>query len=317
MTEARAYSQRKQDYYAQLTGYLNDFKTIIIVGADNVGSNQLQRVRILLRQSPKAFVLMGKNTMARNCIRRAALENPKLEKLIPLVVGNMGFVFTNDDPKAVRDTISSCKVPAAARAGTLSPINVFVPPGPTGMDPSQTSFFQALNIGTKIVKGAIEIISEVHLLKPGDKIGNSEVALLAKLNIRPFSFGLAILQVYEDGSTYEPSVLDLTQEALIGKLFNATNKIAAISLATSYPTLPALPHIVGNAWVKMLSLSLATDYTFPQAQKVKDMLANPGAFAAAAPAGGAAPAAAAGKKEEPKKEEEEEDVMDGGFSMFD
>ena len=68
----RTYSERKQTYYAQLTEYLNTYKTIIIVGADNVGSNQLQRVRILLRNSPKAFVLMGKNTMARNCIRRAA-----------------------------------------------------------------------------------------------------------------------------------------------------------------------------------------------------------------------------------------------------
>jgi len=314
---SRSYSDRKQAYYAQLLGYLNDYKSIIIVGADNVGSNQLQRVRILLRNSPNAMVLMGKNTMARNAIRKAAETNPKLEKLLPLVVGNMGFVFTNDDPKTVRDTISSCKVPAAARAGVIAPVNVFVPAGPTGMDPSQTAFFQALNIGTKIVKGAIEIISEVHLLKPGDKVGNSEVALLAKLNIRPFTFGLAILKVFEDGSAYDPAVLDLTQDALIGKLFNASNKVAAISLASSYPTLPALSHFVAQGYLKVLSLSLATDYTFPRAQKVKDMLANPGAFAAAAApaAGGAAPAAAA--KEEPKKEEEEEDALDGGFSMFD
>ena len=313
---AREYSQRKQDYYAQLTGYLNDYKTVIIVGADNVGSNQLQRVRILLRNSPKALVLMGKNTMARNCIRRAALDNPKLEKLLPLVVGNMGFVFTNDDPKAVRDAIATCKVPAAARAGTLSPVNVFVPPGPTGMDPSQTAFFQALNIGTKIVKGAIEIISEVHLLKPGDKVGNSEVALLSKLNIRPFTFGLAILAVFEDGSSYDPTVLDLTTEALTQKFLNASNKVAAISLATGYPTLPALPHLVGAGYIKVLALSLATEYSYPRSQKVKDMLANPGAFAAAPAAGAAAPAG--GKKEEkPAVVEEEEDALDGGFALFD
>jgi len=314
---SRDYSDRKKAYYAQLITYLKDYKTIIIVGANNVGSNQMQRVRILLRNSPKAMVLMGKNTLARSAIREAAKENPKLEKLLPLVVENMGFVFTNDDPKAVRDAIATCKVPAAARAGTFAPTNVFVPAGPTGMDPSQTSFFQALNIGTKIVKGAIEIISEVHLLKPGDKIGNSEVALLAKLNIRPFQFGLGLLKVFEDGSAYDPAVLDLTEEALVGKFFNASNKVAAISLATSYPTLPAMPHIVAQGWLKVLSLCLATEYTFPRAQKVKDMLANPGLFAAAAPAAAAAAPAAGAKKEEPKKEEEEEDALDGGFSMFD
>jgi ribosomal protein L10 len=127
--------------------------------------------------------------------RVARQTNPKLKNLEELVRGNMGFVFTNDDPKAVRDAIATCKVPAAARAGTFAPVDVFVPPGPTGMDPSQTAFFQALNIGTKIVKGAIEIINQVHLLKPGDKVGNSEVALLSKLNIKPFTFGLQIIAV--------------------------------------------------------------------------------------------------------------------------
>jgi len=257
---------------------------------------------------------MGKNTMARNCIRVAAAENPKLEKLLPLCVGNIGFVFTNDDAKAVRDTVLSCRVPAAAKPGAVSPVDVFVPAGPTGMDPSQTGFFQALNIATKIVKGAIEIISEVHLLKPGDKVGNSEVILLNKLNIRPFSYGLKIVKVYEDGATYDSEVLDLTSDALLAKFFNGVGKVAAVSLAIQYPTAASLPHLLAGGYLKLLSLSLATDYTFPEAQKFKDMLANPGLYAAAAPAA-AAPAAA--KKEEPKEEPKEEEDGDMGFSLFD
>lgn len=312
---SRTYSERKQQYFAQLTEYLNSYKTCIVVNADNVGSNQLQKVRILLRNSPKGAILMGKNTMARNCIRVAMAENPKLEKLLPLVVGNIGFVFTNDDAKAVRDIVLSCKVPAAAKAGALSPVDVFVPAGPTGMDPSMTGFFQALNIATKIVKGAIEIINEVRLLKPGDKVGNSEVALLNKLNIRPFSYGLKIVQVYEDGATYDSSVLDLTADALLGKFFNGVGKVAAVSLAIQYPTAASVPHLLSSGYMKLLSLSLATEYTFPEAKKFKDMLANPGLYAAAAPAASSAPAAAAAAPA--KKEEEPEEEADLGFSLFD
>jgi large subunit ribosomal protein LP0 len=256
-------------------------------------------------------------TMARNCIRQAAAQNPKVEKLLPLCVGNIGFVFTNDDAKVVRDLVLSCRVPAAAKPGAISPVDVYVPAGPTGMDPSQTGFFQALNIATKIVKGAIEIISEVHLLKPGDKVGNSEVILLNKLNIRPFSYGLKIVKVYEDGATYDSEVLDLTSDALLAKFFNGVGKVAAVSLAINYPTAASLPHSIANGFLKMLSISLATEYTFEQAQKFKDMLANPGLYAAAAPAaGGAAPAAAAAAKEEAPAEDED-DALDGGFSMFD
>jgi large subunit ribosomal protein LP0 len=42
---------------------------------------------------------------------------------------------------------------------------VFVPAGPTGMDPSQISFFHALQISTKINKGQIEITKDYQVNK--------------------------------------------------------------------------------------------------------------------------------------------------------
>jgi len=316
MAETRSYSDRKILYFKTLTHLMTTYKTCILVNADNVGSYQLQKVRMLLRNKPhQGFILMGKNTMARNCIRKAAAENPKLEKLIPLCVGNVGFVFTNDDAKAVRDAVLSIVTPASAKAGGLAPSDVYVPAGPTGLDPSQTAFFQSLNIATKIVKGAIEIVNQVHLLKPGDKVGNSEVSLLSKLNIRPFTYALKIVSIYDDGAIYGSSVLDNTAEALTAKFMAGVSKLAAISLGINYPSLAALPHLVSGAYQKLLAVSLATEYTFEQAQKFKDFLKNPGAFAAATTttaSSSSAPAAAA-VKEEPKEEEE----VDMGFSLFD
>ena len=54
---------------------------------------------------------------------------------------------------------------------------------------------QALNIPTKINKGCVEIVSDVHLIKASEKVGGSEATLLAKLGIKPFSYGLVIQQV--------------------------------------------------------------------------------------------------------------------------
>lgn len=54
---------------------------------------------------------------------------------------------------------------------------------------------QALGIATKINKGTIEIVSDVHLIKTGDKVGASQATLLSKLGIKPFKYGLQILQV--------------------------------------------------------------------------------------------------------------------------
>lgn len=74
------------------------------------------------------------------------------------------------------------------------------------MGPEKTSFFQALQIPTKIARGTIEILNEVHLIKTGDKVGASEAALLNMLGITPFSYGLVVLQVYDNGTLYSPEV---------------------------------------------------------------------------------------------------------------
>jgi len=259
--------------------------------------------------------------MIRKVLRELVEAHPgQFESLLALVKGNVGFVFTKGDLNFVRGKLLEFRVGAPAKAGIIAPNDVIVPKGPTGMEPTQTSFLQALNIASKINKGQVEIINDVPLIKKGDKVGSSEATLLAKLNIRPFSYGLQVLHVYDNGHVYEPSVLDLTDADLLSKFTDGLNRVASISLEIGYPTLAALPHSLANAYKNVLALSVETDYTFPAAQKIKDYIANPTAHAvAAAPAAAAsAPAAAAAPKAEEKKVEEEEDDDDmfGGGGLF-
>jgi large subunit ribosomal protein LP0 len=232
-------------------------------------------------------------------------------------VGNVGVIFTEADLSELRDAILAYKVPAPARVGAIAPVDVVVPAGGTGMDPSQTNFFQVLNIATKINKGAVEIVADVHLIKAGDKVGTSEAALLAKLKISPFSYGLKVVHVYDSGNVYAPEVLDINDSVILAAFSAGVANIAALSLATNFPTLASVPHSIVNSYKNLLAVSLETEYTFPLAQKVKDYLANPGAFAAAAAPAAAAAAAPAGKAAPPPKEEEEEEEDFGGMSMFD
>jgi len=318
MSERR---QRKEKFVEKLKAAIAEYKNVLIVGVDNVGSNQMQKVRLALRG--KAIVLMGKNTLIRKIVRDLidGEKLTKLEALLPIVVGNMGFVFTNASLPEVRKVILDNKVPAAAKSGTFAPADVYIPPGPTGLDPGQTNFFQALNIGTKIVKGAIEIVNEVHLIKKGEKVTMSHVAMLDKMNIRPFFYGFKVTTVYEDGVVYSADILDMDQDSILAKFFGGVRRLAAISLAIGYPTAASVSHSLNFGFKKLLAISLATEIEFEQSKKFKEYLLNPGAFAAAAApaaaaggkAGAAAPAAAAKKK---KTTSEESDVG-GGFSMFD
>ncbi|KAL6463745.1 hypothetical protein MHYP_G00281360 [Metynnis hypsauchen] len=307
----------KSNYFLKIIQLLNDYPKCFIVGADNVGSKQMQTIRLSLRG--KAVVLMGKNTMMRKAIRGHLENNPALEKLLPHIRGNVGFVFTKEDLSEVRDLLLANKVPAAARAGAIAPCEVTVPAQNTGLGPEKTSFFQALGITTKISRGTIEILSNVQLIKPGDKVGASEATLLNMLNISPFSYGLIIQQVYDNGSVYSPEVLDITEDALHKRFLEGVRNIASVCLQIGYPTLASIPHSVINGYKKVLAVAVETDYSFPLADKVKAFLADPSAFAAvAAPVAAAAQeTAAAPAAAEPAKDESEESDEDMGFGLFD
>ena len=212
------------------------------------------------------------------------------------------------------------KVPAAARAGAIAPCEVTVPAQNTGLGPEKTSFFQALGITTKISRGTIEILSDVQLIKTGDKVGASEATLLNMLNISPFSFGLIIQQVFDNGSIYNPEVLDITEQALHSRFLEGVRNVASVCLQIGYPTVASVPHSIINGYKRVLALSVETEYTFPLAEKVKAFLADPSAFAAAAPAAAvttAAPVAAAAPAKAEAKEESEESDEDMGLGLFD
>lgn len=239
---------------------------------------------------------------------------PEYERLLPFVKGNVGFVFTNDDLKEIRDLVLANRVAAPARAGAIAPVDVWVPAGNTGMEPGKTSFFQALNVPTKIARGTIEITTDLKLVEAGNKVGPSEATLLNILNISPFTYGMGIAQVYDQGQTFEASVLDVTDEALLKTFSSAIAAITAISLAANYPTLPSVMHSVVNGYKKVLAVAVETEISWPEIEELKDRIANPDAYAAAAPVAAAAAATSGGEAAAaaPAEEEEESDE-EGGF----
>lgn len=311
--EKRTKKQKKEEYFVKLKSYLSTYSKIMVVIVDNIGSNQMQKIRKSLRG--KAAMLMGKNTMMRRVIRLEQETNPETpwQALLPIITGNVGLIFTNGDLSEVRNIISQYKIPAAAKPGIKAPQDVIIPKGVTNLEPTKTSFLQALNIASKITKGTIEIIQDVYLIKKDDKVGSSESTLLQMLDIKPFEYGLQIKSLYDDGSIFDIAVLDLSDADILQRFSQGVTTLASVSLGVGYHTLASFPHLVMNAYKNLLSIAVGTDYVFPQAEKIKQMAENPDAFKSAAPvpaptAGGSAPAPA--PVAEPEEEPEEEMAFD-------
>jgi large subunit ribosomal protein LP0 len=263
---------KKAAYFAHLEECLNKYPRAFLVDADFVGSKQISDIRIALRG--KAELVFGKNTMIRRCIRNLCAdgEHPVWESIIPYMVGNIGFVFTMGDLEPVEAVIKEFVKPAAAKAGVIAPNSCTIPKGPTGLDPAQTSFFQALNIATKINKGSIEIINDTTVIKEGTKVGSSEAALLAKLNVKPFQYGLNIKYMYE-GGVFPLAVMRIDDATLMGIFGQGVGQVAAMSLGAGYPTEASLASMIGTAVKNIVAVALEADYIeFEKVTKIKELL---------------------------------------------
>lgn len=248
---------------------------------------------------------------------RSHPKMPQLQPLLELLKGKVGLVFTEESVPDFRKGIASKPIPREAKVGSIAPIDVIIPAGPTGLAPSEVNFFHNLGLLVKINKSILDLQKEVHLLKKGSKVGGSEAILLKKLNLKPFTFNLDILHVYDDGKVLPPSVFDITQEEIIAKFQKAASYLAGLSIAVGRPNELSAPLLIQKSFTYLLAIGLQSGYEFKELKQAKA-----GGGGGGAPKGGAKKEE---KKEEPKKEapkaaepeKKEEPVEDlGGFFDF-
>lgn len=121
---------------------------------------------------------------------------------------------------------------------------------------------------------------------------------------------MEVKKVLQDGSMFDPAVLDLSLEAIRGKFQAAAKTQASLSLGLGYSTTCSAPHTLLAGFKNLIAVAAETGYEFDQATAFLEAAKN-----APASGGGAGPAAAAAapKEEEKPKEDEPEDVDMGGL----
>jgi len=296
--------QKKLDYMKKMVTLLEEYPRALFVICDNIGSHHMQKIRLSLRG--RAVLLMGKNTLMRKAIKMNLTTHPEWESILPAIKGNVGLIFTKEPLINIRPKLLESRVPAQAKAGIIAPQDVSIPKQVTTLEPTKTSFFAALDIATKITRGCVEILNDVNLCKEGERVGSSEAALMQMLDIKPFTYGLKLTHCYDDGFSFAAKLLDTTAAQVFASFSKGVGQVAALSLSIGYPSLPAFPHLVLNAFKNLVAVSLETKYVFEQAKQLKERVENPDAFVSAAPAAAATTAAttaAAAPAPEPEKDE--------------
>lgn len=303
---------KKKKLFDKIHEFLNKYKNILVCNIKDLPTDRIQKMRKELREGGTECA-SGKSTVIMKAMSDYEEKTKKLpphltqeiiEKLKKDLAGfQLLIIFSQKDLSELTKVINKYLVEKQAKPGQISPIEVIIPAGPTGMDSSQIEYFQALKIPTKVVKNQLEITSATKILTVGQKISLSEINLMKKFNIKPYKHIVQINHIFLNGKVYDSSILKITPEYMKEKLELGIKNIRSFSLGASFPIKATAPNMVANAFKNICSVSLASNYLISATQAMKE-----------------APKKEESKKKEEKKEEkkkeekkEEEEEEDIGF----
>lgn len=280
--------ERKQGIFTAFKDAVLSYEKSIIVDCTNVPSKSIALTRRVLKENGLKF-MFGKNTYLRAALKD--VDTPRANTMKKLLRGNIGVCFVQDNLGLAYDLLTSVTTPAAAKSGSIAPSDVTIEKRVTNIQPGQTSFFQSLQVPTKITKGNIEIISDVELIKAGDVVNSNQAALLKLLDITPFTYQFVPKFVNDDGEMFDASALSINAELMKEICEAEASKLTALSLATGQFNKASAPHALRKSYLDAIALCVSLGLTD---DKIEAALA---AGASSAPAASSADAPAAVEEE--------------------
>lgn len=312
------YPKRKLKILNLFLDAFNRFDQVILVDIMNISTQQITKTRQALRET-SSLMIVGKNTLAKLAIRilTEKLEpshdnyelqqkytlKPELKNLIPYVRNKIGFIFSEISYVELKPIIEREIMKMPAKAGIIAPSDVWLRTGPTHQDPGKIGEFQRVGVQVKAIKGSLEIVKDMKLCSKGDIVTESVSFMCRMLSIIPFEYAMTLKFVYASGNIIPEEIINLTPESLFANLKCTVCCLASASMAVNLPNRLSVPHMVMDSFKRMLSLGLASGYSFKQLEDVKNA-------EVAAPAEEAKAEEDAPAEEEPEEEESED--MDMG-----
>ena len=234
MSKPKAYvSEGKKKEVKELTNLIKEYSIVGVVDMTNMPTLQLQRMRDALRG--KVLIRMSKKP-----IIKLALENsgkPGIEKLVEKIRGMAAVLLTRDNPFTLANTLKKSKSRAPAKAGQEAPSDIIVPAGATSFSPGPIiGELGAVGIKAGIDQGKVIIKEDSLVVKAGHKISAKVAGILTRLAIEPMEIGLNLVGVYENGFVFTRDILEVDEEAYLGKIKQCAVESFNLAFGIAYPT---------------------------------------------------------------------------------
>lgn len=212
-----------------ITDLISKYQTIGIGDLNNFPSALLHKLR---KNTPDIhFKVTNRN------ILKMALEKVNQKDIIEKLPNQPILILSNQNAFEIYSSIKKNKSKSKAKVGMLSPIDIVVPEGDTGLAPGPAlSDLKKVGIKAQVKGATIHVTKDTVIAKEGDVINEDIVSILAKLDIKPVELILDVVFIKEDGIVYSKDVLDVDAETIYNNFIMAVRQAINLGVEAGYAT---------------------------------------------------------------------------------
>jgi large subunit ribosomal protein L10 len=265
---ATALMNRKERLLQEIGDLAIKYPVAGVVSLDGISSSVIQQIRASLRDQATE-IRVAKNTIKILALKKASKKKKGINTLIEHLDGSCGLIFTELNPFRLQKILVENQMPAPAKTGQISPVDVTVPAGNTSLEPGPViGQLNAIGLPTRIEKGKIRITKSTQVLKAGDEVTQAHADVLNRLSILPFKAGLSLSVAFEDGALIKGAALAVDEEAAFQQLVQGHQHALALALEIAYPTRSTIQQLLQRASISARNLALSANILTPETTKL-------------------------------------------------
>lgn len=235
--------KQKEEVVAKLKVDLKKYPVFGIASLQNLPTEQFNNIKKKIRDHVKIVVV--KSTLIKRAVEEA---RPEAKDMIQHLSGSVGVVFTDMAPFKLAKILRQNKSKISAKPGMVPDHDIVVPAGETNLAPGpvltelKNAKIQAKIQGTKVV-----ISKDATIAKAGAPVTPETCAIMSKLDIQPFTVGLSISGLWENGMVYSKAVLDVDDSVYVENVKIAASQALNLCVHAEIWNSISAPAIVAKA----------------------------------------------------------------------
>lgn len=235
------------------------YESVGIVDIAGIPSRQLQQMRAELQGV--AVLRVSRNTLV---VRALEEVQEGAEELTEYVSGQIGIISTDENPFGLFRELEASKTPAPINPGEITPNEIVIPEGDTGVDPGPfVGELQQVGANARIDDGSIKVMEDSEVLAAGEEVDQQLANVLNELDIEPKEVGLDLSAVYADGILFEPEALALDMEAYEADFRQAAGAGRNLAINAGFPTDRTIEAMLGTAAGEAKSVGISAAIAAP------------------------------------------------------